>query len=339
MDRAKGLPEAYDMKIQSKHISPLLLLFAAVVWGFAFAAQKGAGELYPLHISAIRYGVGALFLFPLIPLFDKITANGRHFLSKKGKTFTKAEWIGGAVCGCALFTASNLQQLGISGATAGATSFITALYVIFVPIFSLFIGKKYAKHVWIGILLAMGGFYLLCVQSDFSVDRYSLIVLASSMLFAIHIIFIGHFSKTCEGVRLSCLQFFFVAVFSAIASLFFGRERFSPSLILDNVWQLLYLGVISCGVGYTFQTLGQKDTPPALASILMSLEAVFGAFGAAIFLGERMSAREYAGSAVVLIGVLIAQVDPLALIRKAGKKKALPEAGSDGAGQDSENPS
>ena len=325
MKPLKGTPETPTcMKFNTKRSSPVLLLIAAVIWGFAFSAQKLADELPPFTIGAIRYLLGTLFLIPMIPVFDSITGNGRRFFSRRGLDFTRREWIGGAICGLALALATTTQQYGISGTTAGATSFVTALYVIFVPIFSLVLGKKTPYNVWVGMGIALVGSYLLCVKGDFSVGLFDLIVLCSAMLFAVQIIAVGHYTQDCDGVRLSCLQFFFTFLFCTVGALIFDRPWNFP-LIGQNVLPLLFLGFGSSGIGFTFQTLGQKHTAPALASLIMSLEAVFGAIGAALFLAERLSAREYLGCAIVLLGVFLAQFDPLRFLRAPSRKaKDLP---------------
>ena len=314
-----------DMKLKLKHFSPLLLLCAAIVWGFAFTAQKAADALPAFTINAIRNMLGAIMLIPLILLFDRASRNGRKLFSKRGVDITKYEWLAGFVCGTALFLAAYSQQFGISGTGAGKASFISALYVVFVPILSLFFRKRSPYNVWAGVVLAVIGFYFLCIHSDFTIVPADLIVLLAAMLYAVQILAIGHFSPRCDSVRLSCLQFFFASLLSFVAALIF-EQPFDGALILENALPLLYLGVFSCGVGYTCQTLGQKYTPPAVASVLMSLESVFGVLGATIVLHDVMTVREYIGCLIVLLGVLLAQADPIALLRKAIRKRRVQSA-------------
>ena len=310
-----------------KYISSLLFLLAAMLWGFAFAAQKQAAIIPVFTVGSIRYLLAGLFLLISIPLMDKILGTGRRFYSRRGLDFTKTELIGGVVCGIILAVASTLQQSGLGeGTDAGKAAFITALYVLIVPIISLLMGKRSPLNVWIGVAIAVVGFYLLCIKNDFSVEFSDLLVLLCSVIFALHIIAIDRFSPRCDGVRMSCIQFFTAFVITTpIAAITDGAPDLEA--IISVLPALLYFGICSGGLGYTLQIVGQgmDGVNPAVASIIMSLESVFGVVGGAILLGEKMSTREYIGCAVVFIAVVVSQIDTEAIKRKisdrANKKR------------------
>ena len=292
-----------------KYVGPLLLLVTALIWGFAFPFQKAAAEIPPMTLNAVRSFVAVLFLFPMIPVMDRVRHTGRRFLSGGRLDFTRREWIGGAVCGLVLATASSLQQLGLhEGADAGKTAFLTALYVVIVPLLGLFLGKRVGLRLWVSIAVAVGGFWLLCIKDGFTIASSDLVLLLCAFVCALHILSADHFSPSVDGVRMSALQFFFVFLFTGTMGLIVEGIP-DLSLIVRHVFPLLYLGIGSSGIAYTLQILGQRSTNHALASVLMSLESVFGALGGALMLGEVMTPREYLGCAVVFVAVLLAEVE------------------------------
>lgn len=304
-----------------KYISSLMLLLAAMIWGFAFSAQKAAESVPPFTIGALRSIIAGIFLLILIPAMDKLRHTGRHLFSKKRiLDFNKTELIGGAICGTVLAVATFFQQLGMAlGADAGKTSFITALYVVLVPIYALALKKRAPVNVWISIVIAAVGFYFLCISGDFTIEAPDLIVCVCSLIFPIQILAIDHFSPKCDGVRMSCIQFFAGAIVNALLAIITEMP-----VNFANVWQnilpIFFLGIMSSGVAYTLQILGQRGANPAAASIIMSLESVFGVIGAALLLGERMSTREYIGAAIVFVAVILSQLD-VSAIRKTLKDK------------------
>ena len=303
-----------------KYISSLLLLLAAMIWGFAFSAQKAAQTVPPFTLGAIRSLIAGVFLLALIPIFDKIRHTGR-LLFKKGRApdFNASELIGGAICGTVLVAASFFQQLGMAaGADAGKASFITALYVVLVPIYAIALKRRAPINVWVSVVIAVVGFYFLCISGDFTVEGPDLIVFVCSLIFPVQILAIDHFSPRCDGVRLSCIQFFTGAIVNAVMALI-TEMPVNFANVWQNIMPILFLGIMSSGVAYTLQILGQRDANPAAASIIMSLESVFGVVGAALLLGERMTPREYLGAAIVLAAVLLSQLD-LDTIRKSFKK-------------------
>lgn len=292
-----------------------------MLWGFAFAAQKQVSVLPTFTVVGARNFLAALFLFLVIPLMDKITKNGRKFISRRGIDFTKTELVGGVLCGVILATASALQQFGIGlGDNVGKAAFISALYVLIVPIIGLIIGRRSPLNAWIGVFISIVGFYLLCIDTGFTVDGADLIVLLSSTVYAMHIMTIDRFSPRCDGVRMSCIQFSTAFVISTVLSLIFeGVPDFSA--LFSVLPALLYFGVCSGGIAYTLQIIGQRDSDPAVASIILSLESVFGAIGGAIFLNEKMEVKEYIGCAVVFVAIVIAQLDFKEIFKKRTSKQ------------------
>lgn len=293
-----------------KYTSPLLLLLAAAIWGFAFSAQKSAETVPPLTLNAIRSFIATLFLLVIIPIFDKLRHTGRHLVSKsRPLDFSRQELIGGLICGAILAAATFFQQSGMAAGTdAGKVSFITAIYVVLVPIYSLPLGKRAAANVWVSALIAAVGFYFLCIDGAFTFAISDLIVLVCALIFPFHILAIDYFIPKCDGVRMSCIQFFTCGVLSAVFAIFIdGPLDFA--LVGESIMLILFLGIMSSGVAYTLQIIGQKGTGPTASAIILSLESVFGVLGAALALGERMNTREYIGSAIVLVAVILSQLN------------------------------
>ena len=306
----------------NKKFSPLLLLLAAAIWGFAFSAQKAAEALMPFTLGMLRSAVAAVLLVFVIICIDKTSHTGRHFFIK-GRIFdlTRTEIVGGIICGGVLAIASFFQQAGINAGTdAGKTSFITALYVVLVPIYALFLKKRAKLHIWISVLIAALGFYLLCITDSFTIVTSDLTVFACSLIFPIHILAIDKFSPSCDGVRMSFVQFLTATVLNAIFMLF-SEPLPSGNAIISNIFPILFLGVGSSGIAYTLQIIGQRGTDPTAASIILSLESVFGVIGSALLLGERMSQREYLGCITVFIAVIISQINPSEIIAKIKEKR------------------
>ena len=287
----------------------LLFVIATIIWGFAFVAQKAAVVLPPFAVCAIRAGIASLFLMAVIPLTDKITATGRKFYTKRGIDLNKKELIGGAILGVILTVSSVLQQGALSDTDAGKAAFITTLYVVLVPIFNSFLGKKPGINVIIGVPVALLGFFFLCIKPGIGIATGDLMVLGCAFVFTFHIIGVDRLSVGCDGVRLSLVQFIVSFILDAILSLVF-EGVVGGGLILEVLPSLIFLGVGSSGIAYTLQIVGQKHADPNVSSLILSLEAVFAVIGASIVLGERMSGREYIGSALVLIAVILAQTEP-----------------------------
>ena len=295
-----------------KYLSSLLFLIAAILWGFAFSAQKGASHLSAFTIGSVRNIFATVFLLAVIPFLDKFSKNGRKLISReKILDFNKQELIGGVICGTILTIASALQQFGVGeGTDAGKAAFITALYVVMVPLFSLLFGKKSPLNVWISVGIAVIGFYLLCIKDDFSIVFSDMLVLLCAVIFALHIIAIDKYSPGCDGVRLSCVQFFVAFIFNTVLTLIYDSP-IDLSVIGEALPSLIYLGICSSGIAYTLQIVGQgmENVNPAVASVILSLESVFGVIGGAIVYGEVMTGREYLGCVIVFAAVILSQID------------------------------
>ena len=292
-----------------KLFSVIILLIASIIWGLAFSAQKDASELGGFTVGAARNLFAVLFLIPILPLMDKISKSGRSMIKDKRPDFTKAEIIGGVIAGTFMTFATALQQNGISdGTDAGKAGFITALYVVIVPVYALFFGKKSPVRVWVSVGIAIFGFYLLSVKSDFTIVPSDFLILLCAFVFGGQIMAIDLFADKCEGIRLSLVQFATGFILNLIFALII-EWPISFGLIWDNILSLLYLGIFSSGIAYTLQVIGQKNLNPGVASILLSLESVFGAIGGALIFGEVMSPREAIGSTIVFSAVILSQLE------------------------------
>ena len=306
---------------KKKYISTALLFLAAVIWGFAFAAQDAASDMGAFALGFARSIVGGVFLIGVVILFDKLRGTGRRLISKQGIDVNKTELIGGVIIGTVLVVASAFQQIGInSGTDGGKAGFITALYVILVPVYALALKKRAPINVWISVAIAVVGFYLLCIKDDFTIAPSDLLVIGSSMIFPIHILAIDHFSPKCDGIRMSMIQFLTAAVLNLIISLI-AEGPSELGAIFPNILPILFLGIGSSGIAYTLQIVGQKGVNPAAASIILSLESVFGIMGTALFLGQILSPREYLGCAIVLAAVILSQIDITVIAKRTSKSK------------------
>ena len=297
------------------------MLIAAAIWGFAFVAQKQAEAVPAFTLVFARSLLGTVFLFFLIILLDRVLRTGRRLVSKKGLDFTKTEIIGGTCCGIILSIASVLQQAGMNNGTdAGKSAFITALYVVLVPVFGLVLKKRAPINAWFSVGIAVVGFYLLCITDGFSLEFSDALVLLCAAVFAVHILVIDRFSPKCDGVRMSCIQFAVVTVVTLIFSLIL-ESPMKLDAIGASIWPIVMLGIGSSGIAYTLQILAQSRINPALAAIIMSLESVFGLLSGVIFLGETMNTRQYIGCAIVFVAVLLSQLDFSELGKKGTKSR------------------
>ncbi len=298
-----------SMNNTKKTLSAIMLLAAAVIWGFAFAAQDALSETGAFTIGFVRSLFAGVFLIFTVMILDKLQSTDRKLISKKGIDINKTELIGGIICGSILTVATAFQQLGINAGTdGGKAGFITALYVVLVPIYSLALKKKAAPNVWISVCIAAIGFYLLCIKNDLTISPSDILVIICSLLFPLHILAIDRFSPKCDGVRMSMVQFFTATLINLVLSLIF-ESHISFAAIGSGILPLLYLGICSSGIAYTLQIIGQKNTDPTVASIILSLESLFGIIGTALFLGQALTVREYIGCAVLLSAVILSQID------------------------------
>ena len=297
------------MKIK-KYLSPLLLLLAAMIWGFAFAAQDAASAVPAFTLGFGRSLLAVLFLIPAVAVLDRAMGTGRRLICRGGLDLTRTELIGGAVLGIILTAASALQQLGInSGTDGGKAAFITALYVVLVPVYALALKKRAPINVWISVAIAVVGFYLLCIEDGFTVVPSDMLVILCALVFPIHILVIDALSPKCDGVRMSLVQFATCTVLNLLIALISEGESFSLLPLWHSALPVVFLGVGSSGIAYTLQILGQKGVNPAAASIILSLESVFGVVGTALFIGSTLSLREYGGCLIVLVAVILSQLN------------------------------
>ena len=283
-------------------------ILAAFIWGTAFVAQDMCADaIGAFTFNATRYSIAVLALLVVIAVSDKAKKNRPTPTAEEKKAANKQLWLGGLCCGVALAIASNFQQAGlVAGTDAGKAGFITALYVVLVPVFGLFFKRKVSLPVWIAVVCSVVALYLLCIKGDFSLAAGDLLILVCAVCFAVHILVIDHFTAYCDGVKLSCLQFLFAGIISAVCMFLFETVDFAA--IWSCILPLLYVGIFSCGVGYTLQILAQKDSNPTVVTILLSLESVFAVIAGAIVLHQQMTAREYIGCVVMFVAVILAQI-------------------------------
>ncbi|MCM1334918.1 MAG: DMT family transporter [Bacteroides sp.] len=285
----------------------LLLFLTALIWGSAFVTQAMGGEsMGAFTFTAARSLLGGIVLIPVI-LFRRAREKEKQPIP------WRITLIGGVCCGLALTAAALFQQFGIMGTTVGKSGFITALYIIFTPILGIAIGRKAPPVVWIAALIAVAGMYLLCIDGSLSIGTGDLLVLICSVLFAVHILVIDRFSPLADGVMLSCIQFFTCAVVSGVLALIF--EEPSLGQVCDGAIPILYAGILSSGVGYTLQIVGQKGMNPTAAALILSLESVISTIAGYLaykigFLttDQTMTARQIAGCVVVFAAVVLVQV-------------------------------
>lgn len=277
------------------------LLFATVIWGSAFIAQSvGMDHIGPMTFQAARCGLGALFLLPVIYIFD--TDKKSYF-----KEWTDPKlWKTGIYCGSALFVAAGLQQVGLVYTTAGKAGFITAMYIVLVPILGLFLKKKPPVTAWISVLAAAIGLYLLSCAGAAEINIGDILMVGSALGFAIQITLIDILAAELDGLRLNCIQAFVCSLLSALVM--FLTESPTISAIMNCAVPIGYAGILSMGVAYSLQIIGQKHLQPTPAALIMSLESVFAVLFAWLLLHERMSTAELCGCVMVFFAVILSQL-------------------------------
>lgn len=289
----------------------LAMLTATVLWGVAFSAQSaGMDHLGPWVFTTLRSITGVAALLAVIVIFDlcrekKITLWGNARTPEARKTLLAGGWW----CGLVLTAASVCQQAGLKYTTAGKTGFLTALYIVIVPLLGLFLKRKANINMWLGVILALSGAYLLC-GSVGEINRGEWFVISCSLIYALHILVIDHYAAQCDCIRLSCIQFTVVTLLAAISSLLFGESwQKEPVAAALPFW--IFCGIGSSAIAFTLQMAAQKYLHPVTAALIMSLESVFAVIGGWIFLHEILSARELTGCAVIFAGVIVSQLPPL----------------------------
>lgn len=287
----------------------LILLLTAAIWGVAFVAQSvGMDHVGPFTFLAVRSYIGAIVLLPCIWLLNRINPTDKTSLTdKEKKSSRKTLVIGGICCGICLMSASAFQQIGLQYTTVGRAGFITACYIILVPVISLiFFKKKCNKTIWLAVLLSLIGLYLLCMTDGSSINKGDLLVLICSVLFSLHILTIDHFSPLTDGVKMSCIQFLVCGILSTVPALLFE----TPDLhsILQAWVPILYAGALSSGVAYTLQIIGQKNMNPTVASLILSLESCISVLAGWILLNQLLTIRELSGCVLMFAAIILAQL-------------------------------
>ena len=283
----------------------MLLMLCAMIWGTAFVAQSAGSGMGAFSFLAGRSWMAVLVLIPTVKAFDAL-----HHRQGKPKTAAERKQLlkAGLVCGTLLFLASAAQQLGITlDPSTAKAGFLTAMYVVLVPVFGLFLGRKGSAQLWVSMAIAVVGLYLLCMKDGFgSIQSSDWLLLLCAVLFSFQIMAVDHFSPQMDGVRLSLVEFFVVSVESTVAALLFEQPAMAEFVTFAG--PILYCGIMSSGVAYTLQILGQRDLNPAVASLIMCLESVFSALGGWLLLHQNLSFRESSGCVLLFAAVVLAQL-------------------------------
>lgn len=299
--------------MSAKHSKNFILLFlTALIWGVAFVAQSVAMDyIGPYTFNAVRSLLGGIVLVPCVFLFGQNKKTVKDEDPSKGTAVDRpGDMItGGLLCGIMLFLSTTLQQVGIQYTTVAKAGFITALYIILVPILGIFLKKRVSFQIWISVVIAIIGLYLLCMKGSFHLGQGDFLMLVCSLCFALHILVIDHFTDKVSGVKLSCIQFFVCGLLSCI--LMFLFEKPAVSDILSAWLPIVYAGVFSSGVAYTLQIIGQKGTDPTIASLILSLESVVSVLAGWIILGQSLTPREILGCLLMFGAIILAQVAPV----------------------------
>ena len=298
--------------------SNFTILIATIIWGSTFVAQSiGMDHIGPFTFQAARCFLGSLILLPIISITDKITNknDNKNFLSR---WFDKQLWKAGLFCGIPLFIATNLQQIGLVDTDAGKSAFLTAMYIVFVPIIGMFFGHKPSKWVPVSVVLGVAGLYCLSCVGVTSIATSDLLLLGCAIAFAIQILAVEKFANQVDCLRLNCINAFLCATLSAIAMLF--TEEPTWIAIKGCFGSVAYAGVLSMGIAYSLQNIGQKNLDSATASLLMSTESVFAVLAGWIVLNERLNSWESLGCVLVFMAVILSQLPDK---KKSNKKQAI----------------
>jgi len=292
----------------------VLLLTASLIWGFAFVAQSaGMDYLGPFSFNGTRYFLGCAVLLPLVIL--RRSAAKKRGINRGTK---KDLYLAGISCGIVVCLATTLQQIGIIYTTVGKAGFITTLYIIIVPVMGVFLKRHVDGIIWVGALIAGVGVYLLCINESFTLNRGDIYVFFSAIVFSVHILIIAHFAHRVDGVTLSFMQFLIAGTICSLIG--FPLEKPLLSDFVAGLWPLLYTGILSSGVAYTLQIVGQRDADPSVASLIFSLESVFAVLGGYLILNQNLTGRELLGCAVMFAAVILVRL-PVKIGIKSGIRK------------------
>ena len=301
--------------MNSKLKNDALLVLTALIWGSAFVAQSvGMDYMGPFTFNSLRCLLGGLVLLPVIWIMGRKDPKGPAYRpdsrsieeGQKKRGDKKILLTGGLCCGIALAAASSLQQIGLVYTSAGKAGFITALYILIVPVLGLFLGKKVGLKTWIGVGLAIIGMYFLCIKEGFFISYGDFLVMICAFIFSLHILIIDYFSPKVDGVKLSCIQFWVAGILCAVPMIISEKPTFEA---VAAAWlPLLYAGILSCGVAYTLQIIAQKNTDPTVASLILSMESVFASLAGWILINETLSPKEIFGCVLVFTAIILAQL-------------------------------
>lgn len=284
------------------------LLLCSTIWGTSFVAQSLGGQVAePFTFNCVRNAIATFFLIAIAPLLDKLTGKKYYFWGTTDQTLKYKLLLGGTLSGLCLAIALFMQQWGIMFTSAGKSGFITALYIVLVPLFSfLFFSKKVTKFNCLGVLIATIGMYFICLTEELTITKGDFITLACPVLFSLQILIIDYFIAELDGVRYSMLQFAVCSLVSGVFMLIFEQPTIEQ--ITAGIGPILYLGIMSSGIAYTLQIIGQKYVDSVLASMLMSLESVFALISGWLYLHQTMTIRELGGCALMFCALMIAQI-------------------------------
>lgn len=290
--------------------SAVLLFLAAFIWGVAFVAQSvGMDYVGPFTFNGCRFLLGGVVLTPFAVIREKKYQKSKTYLSmteEQQRKHRKTTLWGGLCCGIAICIASSFQQAGMLYTSVGKAGFITALYIVLVPVMGVFMKKNVPSIVWVGVVLAAVGFYFLCITETFSINYGDVLLFLCAVCFTFHILIIDYFAPKADGVALSCIQFWFSGIVCMSIAIF--RENPVFSAIHAAAVPILYAGIMSCGVAYTLQIIGQKNMKPAIASLILSLESVISVLAGWVILKEVLTGRQLLGCVLVFSAVILAQI-------------------------------
>lgn len=292
----------------------VLLLLTAAIWGVAFVAQSvGMDYVGPFTFNTVRSLIGGIVLIPCIVLLKRInagskdTAGAAEHASGNPAGQRKVLLTGGVACGVLLCIASNLQQFGIMYTSVGKSGFITAMYIVLVPVVGIFLKKKAGVKIWCSVAIAVCGLYLLCMTDNgFSIQKGDLLLLLGAVAFSFHILTIDYFSPKVDGVKMSCIQFFTCGILSMVCMFLFEQPQIGA--ILQAWMPIVYAGVMSCGVAYTLQIVGQKGMNPTVASLILSTESVISVIAGWLILHQKLSGRELLGCVLMFAAIILVQL-------------------------------
>jgi len=294
--------------------SNLLLLLAAAIWGFAFVAQRvGIKYVGTFTFNGIRFALGGFSLIPLILFLDYRSKN-KVLADKYIKNNKKELYLAGFLAGICLFIAATLQQIGLVETTAGKAAFITGLYIVLVPILGMLFKHKTGIFNWIGAMTAVAGLYFLSVNDHFTLSRGDFFELIGAFFWAVHILLIDYFSPRVNALKLSCMQFIVCSILSLLTAI--CVEKIILAGIMQASIPILYGGLLSVGVAYTLQVIGQKNADPSHAALILSLESVFAALGGFVFLNERLNTMGFVGCILMLSGMIFSQIQSFFISKK-----------------------